>query len=70
MVHAITRLTQRSIDMEIEIIPERITLNHHAQDLPYKIKLVIVRGPFTFKSKEYDVDDKNKNYIDFEKSED
>ena len=66
MVHAITRLAQKGIDMEIEIIPSRITFDHHGQTLPYRLKLTIVRGPFTFKTKEYEVKDKNQAYMDFE----
>ena len=56
MVQAFTRLAQKKIDMEIEIIPSRITFDHHNQDLPYKFKLKINRGPFTFESKVYELD--------------
>ena len=63
---AFTRLGQKGIDMEIEIIPKRITFDHHSQTLPYEFKLKIIRGPFTFDSKKYEVKDESQAYLDFE----
>ena len=63
---AFTRLGQKGIDMEIEILPSRITFDHHSQTLPYKFKLKIIRGPFTFGSKVYEVKEKSQAYLDFE----
>ena len=66
MVQAFTRLAQKGVEMEIEIVPSRITFDHHGQSLPFRFKLKIIRGPFVFESKIYKVEDKNQLYLDFE----
>ena len=52
--------------MDIEIIPVRITFDHHGQTLPYNFKLKINRGPFTYDTKVYTVKDTNESYLHFE----
>ena len=66
MVQAFTRLTQQSVNMEIEIIPQRITFDHHDLTFPFRFKLKIKRGPFTFESKVYTMQDNSTAYLDFD----
>ena len=66
MVQAFTRLTQQSVNMEIEINPQRITFDNQDLSFPFRFKLKIKRGPFTFESKVYAIQDKSTAYVDFD----